>query len=193
MAQHRQAPSQFKEEPGHDSVSATLFFSHPASPGRKHVGRGNATDRTRLETIPTPFPWQIFHIITHASREFRDPVRRQAHRISTRGVPVAARDRDRLTERQTLSQTPAAGPESPRALVFYFSLDGLQSCSIARKGCRSRRPWIRVFQKTDMPVARMTRCGFGRSGRWELQGGDLFHESPGLASGSMRPGGPACV
>jgi hypothetical protein len=26
MAQHRQAPRQFKEEPGHDSVSATFFF-----------------------------------------------------------------------------------------------------------------------------------------------------------------------
>lgn len=25
MAQHRQAPSHFKEEPGHDSVSATFF------------------------------------------------------------------------------------------------------------------------------------------------------------------------
>jgi len=36
MAQHRQAPSQFKEEPGHDSVSATFF--HPASPNRKHGG-----------------------------------------------------------------------------------------------------------------------------------------------------------
>lgn len=60
------------------------------------------------------------------------------------------------------------------------------------QGGRSRRPCIRVFQKTDTPVARMTRCGFGRSGRWELQGVDLFHESPGLASGSVRRGG-ACL
>lgn len=44
MAQHRQAPSQFKEEPGHDSVSATFFFSS-CFRGRKHVGRSWKRDR----------------------------------------------------------------------------------------------------------------------------------------------------
>lgn len=98
-----------------------------------------------------------------------------------------------LSGGQTSSQTPAAGPESPRSLVFLFFLGRFAELQHRAQGGRSRRPWIRVFQKTDMPVARMTRCGFGRSGRWELQGVDLFHESPGLASGSMRRGGPACV
>ena len=32
MAQHRQAPGQFKEEPGHDSVSATSFILDASGP-----------------------------------------------------------------------------------------------------------------------------------------------------------------
>lgn len=135
MAQHRQAPSQFKEEPGHDSVSATLFFPHPASPGRKHVGRGNATDRTRLDTIPTPFPWQIFHIITHASREFRDPVRRQAHRISTRGVPVAARDRDCLGANVIVD----AGRRTPSHHGHLFSIFPWTVCRVAASRARGSK------------------------------------------------------
>ena len=106
MAQHRQAPSQFKEEPGHDSVSAT--FLSPESPGCKHADARKATES------PIQSPLRIFMANIHstssfikvriASRKFRhagDPVLRRAHRLSTRSVPVAARDRDCLSERQT--------------------------------------------------------------------------------------------
>jgi hypothetical protein len=42
MAQHRQAPSQFKEEPGHDSVSATFRTFSPTTK-RKHEGENPRT------------------------------------------------------------------------------------------------------------------------------------------------------
>jgi len=36
MAQHRQAPRQFKEEPGHDSVSDNLGFPFPLRRSTQH-------------------------------------------------------------------------------------------------------------------------------------------------------------
>jgi hypothetical protein len=36
MAQHRQAPRQFKEEPGHDSVSCQIFLSCPSNTPPDH-------------------------------------------------------------------------------------------------------------------------------------------------------------
>jgi hypothetical protein len=50
-----------------------------------------------------------------------------------------------------------------------------------------------VFQKTDMPVARMTRCGFGRSGRWELQGMTCFTRGQGWPPVACDRGACVCV
>lgn len=42
MAQHRQAPRQFKEEPGHDSVSSILLDVFSSSPSDTPLAAGRS-------------------------------------------------------------------------------------------------------------------------------------------------------
>ena len=153
MAQHRQAPRQFKEEPGHDSVSATLFFfllflamQHSTHHRRfRHclvIGQaitpcgssaGSLTDPTEISRAALRVP-------RARDKSISTRVRQPRRGLRSRKPPHASRFRD----------FPCSTNPGPALQLFQ------------KTACRCR-----------IPGRERMRCG-------NYRGANLFHQQPGL-------------
>jgi hypothetical protein len=142
MAQHRQAPRQFKEEPGHDSVSDILF-----------------PILATLHLSPT-IPWSLLAIGQCGS-----PVASCPTRIFDRICTQLARDKS-ISQESRRRCDARLNQETPMLPRSRFPL--------------LEQPWQAspLFQKTACPLPHPWPAGGGIL--LGLQGGDLFHQQPGL-------------
>ncbi len=154
MAQHRQAPRQFKEEPGHDSVSATFFFFFSCHGHSTHhrpfrhclvIGQatapcgssaGSLTGLTGSAEIPSAAFCAYRLLGISLSRR----VYRSRDEVDIEKTPHASRFRDF-----------PCSPNPGRALQLF-----------QKTACRCR-----------IPGRERMRCG-------NYRGANLFHQQPGL-------------
>ncbi|KAL2132405.1 hypothetical protein VTI74DRAFT_3823 [Chaetomium olivicolor] len=153
MAQHRQAPRQFKEEPGHDSVSATLpFFSMPC----------DAPPITETSASPVATAWSLVKRLLRAVVPRECKLEHTSQVDSYVLVPPAW---DKFISRGVTAQPDIKNHEAPMLPLSHISL-----LSDPRLG-------FAIVPENCMAAASMAGDGWAPR---ELQGADLFHQQPGL-------------
>ena len=188
MAQHRQAPSQFKEEPGHDSVSAIFILRLPI-PRRKRKGE---TEKFLLWIFSIQSPFSLHSLVRFPRTD-----------VATKPSPFIQRQfpQELVSHVGRLAiSTPACrfdiaccmrwsqNPKTPHPLISS------SGCRVAEGRTRGQHypSWISIVPENSHACRELGQAWIHMGRVLGLQGAVLFHQQPGF--GSNATGGvPGCV